>query len=92
MTTHSFARAAGTVLVVLTFLGGCSSHPATGGQTTARAVRDRTPSWMKYQVTGSRIARPVDGHGKPITADMVRSTSREDLSLLPSVTFSGGGR
>jgi hypothetical protein len=43
---------------------------------------------MKYQVTGSRIARRTDAQGKPMSADFVHSTSTEGLLMLPAVTVS----
>lgn len=52
-----------------------------------RAKRDRTPSWQKYQVSGSRIARRLDANGKPMSADFVQSTTSKGLEMLPGVTM-----
>lgn len=77
MSTLNLARATG-VLLLSAVLMGCSSTPAP--------VQDRTPSWMKYQVSSSRIARRTDAKGRPISADFVHSTTPEGLLLLPAVT------
>jgi 5-formyltetrahydrofolate cyclo-ligase len=73
-------RTASTILVSVVLLG-CAASP------THKPVQDRTPSWMKYQVTGSRITRRTDGRGASQTADSVKSTSPAELVLLPGVTF-----
>lgn len=96
MTKLQVARASG-VLILSTILFGCASAPDSHQSATTRAesaeasqrvvTRDRTPSWQKYRVSGSRIARPVDASGKPVSADFVRSTSSEGLYMMPSVTM-----
>jgi len=66
-------------IVVLVAAAGCVGTPSS--------APDRTPSWMKYSVTGSHIRRPVDGKGNPegqIPVTVVATP--EDLSNLPSVT------
>lgn len=77
MSTLKLARTSGA-LVLSAVLMGCSSNPTP--------TPDRTPSWMKYQVSGSRIARRTDAKGKPISADFVHSTTPEGLLMLPAVT------
>jgi hypothetical protein len=73
-------RTASTILVAVVLLG-CSTSPAH------RPAQDRTPSWMKYEVTGSRIVRRTDGRGAAQTADSVKSTSPGSFVLLPGVTL-----
>jgi hypothetical protein len=73
-------RTASTILVSVVLLG-CAAGP------THKPVQDRTPSWMKYQVTGSRIVRRTDGRGEAKTADSVKSTTPAGFVLLPGVTF-----
>jgi hypothetical protein len=80
-------------LLLSSVLMGCSSaptQPSTVAQPSAsaqRAAQDRTPSWQKYQVSGSRIARRMDKTGKPLSADFVQSTTGEGLHMLPGVTM-----
>lgn len=90
MATFTIARASGA-LMLSAMLMGCSTAPTTPASTSTASTtstartQDRTPSWMKYQVSGSRIARRTDGEGNPITADFVRSTSVQELQMLPGV-------
>lgn len=82
-------------LILSSVLMGCSSAPTRSsavGQPSAApaeraAAQDRTPSWQKYQVSGSRIARRMDKSGKPLSADFVQSTTGEGLQMLPGVTM-----
>jgi hypothetical protein len=76
-------------LILSTVLMGCSSAPTeTGAVPVQRAAsQDRTPSWQKYQVSGSRIARRMDKTGKPLSADFVMSTTGDGLQMLPAVTM-----
>lgn len=83
MKTFNVVRIAGTLLVSATFVG-CGTTLGS-----YRAVQDTTPSWMKYQVTGSRIKRSTNNRGQATSADFVRSTSSRDLALLPSLTIVG---
>lgn len=81
-------------LILSAVLSGCTSvprqqtltDPAAPAATQRVAKKDRTPSWQKYYVSGSRIARPLDSTGKPMTADYVQSTTSDGLEMLPSVT------
>ncbi|WP_129640950.1 hypothetical protein [Peristeroidobacter agariperforans] len=83
-------------LMLSALLLGCANAPsqrlADASQAQAapakRAVaKDRTPSWQKYRVSGSRIARTLDANGKPTTADYVQSTTSDGLHMLPAVTM-----
>lgn len=77
-------------LILSTVLMGCSSAPTTQPGAPAQqrtASQDRTPSWQKYHVSGSRIARRIDQTGKPMSADFVQSTTGEGLQMLPAVTM-----
>jgi hypothetical protein len=66
-------------IVVLAAASGCAGTPSS--------PPDRTPSWMKYSVTGSHIRRPLDENGNPEGQTPVVSTKTpEDLENLPSVT------
>jgi PBP1b-binding outer membrane lipoprotein LpoB len=88
MAKLDIVRASGA-LILAAILMGCSSAPtqSTASAAQARAAKqDRSPSWQKYEVTGSRIARRLDKSGKPMSADMVQSTTSQGLSMLPGVT------
>lgn len=61
--------------VVLAALCGCAGVPKT--------PPDRTPSWMKYQVVGSRIHRNIDVSGQPDSAHYVVSVEAAELRRLP---------
>jgi hypothetical protein len=84
-------------LILSAFLLGCANAPsqpqsdakqaAAAPAKRAAATRDRTPSWQKYRVSGSRIARSLDASGKPMTADYVQSTTSSGLQMLPGVTM-----
>jgi hypothetical protein len=77
-------------LVLSAVLMGCSSAPTVRPEAVAPArvaSQDRTPSWQKYQVSGSRIARRMDKTGKPLSADFVQSTTSNALHMLPAVTM-----
>ncbi len=83
-------RVAGALLVSAAVLTGCSSAPAQKETPVAQArsvTPDKTPRWMKYRTSSSRIARPTDGSGRPISADMVQSADSASLHMLPSVTM-----
>ena len=95
MARLNIVRVAGALLVSAAVLTGCSSAPAQKETPVAEArsaaqaksvTKDRTPRWMKYRTSSSRIARPTDGNGRPISADMVLSTDSNGLYQLPSVT------
>jgi hypothetical protein len=95
MARLNIVRVAGALLVAAVVLSGCSSAPAQKETPVAQqarneaksATQDRTPRWMKYRTSGSRIARRTDGNGRPISADMVLSTDSNGLYQLPSVTM-----
>ena len=91
MARLNIVRVAGVLLVSAAVLTGCSSAPAQKETPVAAAktatTKDRTPHWMKYRTSSSRIARPTDGNGRPISADMVQSTDKNGLYQLPSVTM-----
>lgn len=95
MAKLEIVRASGA-LILSAILVGCASAPGDkqSGVTEARTTRvahrakqDRTPSWQKYQVSGSRIARRLDANGKPTSADFVQSTTGGGLHMLPAVTM-----
>lgn len=89
MARLNVVRVAGAVLVSATVLMGCSNAPAQKEAPVAQArsaTQDRSPKWMKYRTSSSRIARPTDGDGRPISADMVQSTNNANLHMLPGVT------
>lgn len=91
MASLNIVRVAGALVISVAVLTGCSSAPAQKetpvAQQAKSATQDRTPRWMKYRTSSSRIARPTDGNGRPISADMVISTDSEGLYQLPSVTM-----
>jgi hypothetical protein len=91
MARLKIVRVAGALLVSAAVLTGCSNAPAQKevpvAQQAKSATQDRTPRWMKYRTSSSRIARPTDGNGRPISADMVQSTDSNGLYQLPSVTM-----
>ncbi|MET0535322.1 MAG: hypothetical protein ABW171_13975 [Steroidobacter sp.] len=99
MARLNVVRVMGAMVLSAAVLTGCASAPPEPVQkaptTTQQAKaamqtkddrQDRTPAWMKYKTSSSRIARPTDGHGRPISADMVISTDSNGLYDLPSVT------
>ena len=94
MAKLEFVRASGAV-ILSAILMGCASAPSdkpsssrqATAQTTHRTLRDRTPSWQKYHVSGSRIARRLDANGNPTSADFVKSTTSEGLQRVPGVTM-----
>lgn len=95
MAKLEIVRASGALILSAILLGCASTSdrqsaatPAKADQATHRtASRDRTPSWQKYQVSGSRIARRLDANGKPTSADFVQSTTSKGLEMLPGVTM-----
>lgn len=83
-------------LMLSALLLGCANAPsqpqadasqAQAAPAKGAAAKDRTPSWQKYRVSGSRIARTLDANGKPKTADYVQSTTSNGLQMLPGVTM-----
>lgn len=77
----TLVRIAGMVLVSAA-VAACAT---SGAQ---RVAKDTTPSWMKYEVTGSRIKRTPGPRGLPEQADFVRSVpSYQDLSLAPALVI-----
>lgn len=91
MARLNIVRVAGALVISAAVLTGCSSTPAEKetpvAQQAKSATQDRTPHWMKYRTSSSRIARPTDGSGRPISADMVQSTDSNGLYMLPGVTM-----
>lgn len=96
MARLKIVRVVGALLVSAAVLTGCSSAPAqkeapvvaeTKAPAKVGSTKDKTPRWMKYKTSSSRIARPTDGSGRPISADMVQSTDSNGLYQLPSVTM-----
>lgn len=90
MARLNVVRVASALLLSAAVLTGCSNAPAKKETPVAQAksaTQDRTPRWMKYRTSSSRIARPTDGDGRPISADMVQSTDSSSLHMLPSVTM-----
>ena len=76
---NRITRLAGAVIVLIA--AGCAGAPS--GSSTP----DRTPEWMKYAVTGSRIRRPLDGNGRPEGQTPVVNTSPSAIDKVPSVTI-----
>jgi hypothetical protein len=70
------------ILVAMLAATGCAGTPSQSKSASA----ERTPSWMKHHVVGSRIPRRVDAKGRPVSSDNVVMTSNEGLEDLPSVT------
>lgn len=90
MARLNVVHAAGALLISAAVLTGCSNAPVKKETPVAEAksaTQDKTPRWMKYRTSSSRIARPTDGNGRPISADMVQSTDSNGLYQLPSVTM-----
>ena len=77
MSNLKIARLAGVIVVL--GAAGCADTPSS--------TPDRTPEWMKYAVTGSRIRRPVDRNGYPEGQTPVVNTSPSELHTVPSVTI-----
>jgi hypothetical protein len=96
MAKLAFVRAAGA-LILSTALLGCAStasrqQSAAESEATREAAhrlakQDRTPSWQKYHVSGSRIARRMDASGRPLSADFVKTTTPKGVEMLPGVTM-----
>lgn len=82
-------------LMLSALLLGCANAPSQQADASkvqaapakGATVKDRTPSWQKYRVSGSRIARTLDASGRPTTADYVQSTTSNGLQMLPGVTM-----
>jgi hypothetical protein len=53
---------------------------------TPDKVTDRTPSWQRYEVLGSRITRRVDASGQPASAHHTVTTSGAEWADLPAVS------
>jgi hypothetical protein len=64
------------VLGSTVLLGACAGTPDAA---------DRTPSWMKHHVVGTRIPRVPDAKGDASSADYVQTTTQSQLEDLPSV-------
>jgi hypothetical protein len=69
---------------------------ALSGCVSASHVPDRSPSWTKQMVAGSRIPRRVDSFGEPDTGTMVQVITDESLEHMPGASLgeklSGGSR
>lgn len=63
-------------LAATVLLGACAGTPDAA---------DRTPSWMKHHVVGTRIPRVPDAKGDASSADYVLTTTQAQLEDLPSV-------
>jgi len=59
--------------VALTALGGCATTPTP----------DRTPTWAKSMVAGSRIPRRLDSFGNPATGTLVQVITDDNLQTMP---------
>jgi len=67
----------GAVVIAVAMLSlGCGHAPT-------RVVRDTTPSWMKYELTGTRIPRAAGPRGHAESASFVTRTSPSGLLLMP---------
>jgi hypothetical protein len=64
-----------SVLAATVMLGACAGT----------STPDRTPSWMKHHVLGTRIPRVSDPKGDPSSADYVRTAEGTPLEDLPGV-------
>lgn len=71
------------ILALILSTAGCA---ASASKTKSASAAERTPSWMKRDVVGSRIPRRIDAGGQPVSSDNVVMTSDEGLQNLPSVT------
>lgn len=67
------------VIAAIVLLGACAGTPNAA---------DRTPSWMKHHVVGTRIPRVPDAKGDASSADYVLTTTEAELEDLPSVYVS----
>jgi hypothetical protein len=65
-------------LTATVLLGACAGTPGP----------DRTPSWMKHHVTGTRIPRVPDANGNASSADYVLTATEQRLEDLPGVHVS----
>ena len=63
------------ILTATVLLGACAGTPGP----------DRTPSWMKHHVVGTRIPRVPDAKGDASSADYVLTTTEARLEDLPGV-------
>lgn len=78
MRVSNVVQISGAVIAAF-LLAGCASGPT-------RPVPDSTPSWMKYEVSGSRIKRRVDANGEPSSASFVTRTNAANLALMPGLS------
>lgn len=74
-------------------LAGCAAAPE-GTWEKKQATADRTPSWNKYYVAGSRIPRKLDPQGQPLTGSNVVTITdqalKESSGVLLGDKLSGG--
>jgi hypothetical protein len=71
-------KAAGVALGAL-LACGCANSPSQ--------QPDRTPSWQRYEVLGSRITRRVDASGQPTAASYTVTTSGAEWARMPAVSL-----
>ena len=70
---------AATILLVAG-ISACSQTPAR--------TADRTPSWQRYEVLGSRITRRVDASGQAAAASYTVTSSAAEWKDMPQVAVS----
>lgn len=68
------------VAVAAFLLVGCAGEPT-------KVARDSTPSWMKQEVTGSRIRLRPGPRGQAASASFVTRVPPRDLALMPGVVI-----
>ena len=71
--------------VVLLTVGTCACSQ------TPRSP-DRTPSWQRYEVVGSRITRRVNSSGQPNSAHTTVTASGADWEDMPQVSVNRRSR
>lgn len=69
----------GVGCVALTVLVGCGTTQERAGIERSGTNAAPTPSWNKFFVAGSRIARDVDASGNPLTGLHVITITDEQL-------------
>lgn len=83
MRVSKFMQFAGVAAVAILSQACTSGNPV-------RPVQDKTPSWLKYEVTGSRIRRPAGVNGQAESASFVTRTNADGLAMLPAISFIPG--
>lgn len=77
---NSIALRATALTVAVAALAGCAN-------TSSMRAADRSPTWTKQMVAGSRIARRIDAFGNPDTGTLVQVITDENLKNMPGQTL-----